>query len=79
VDGTDVCAGRYEDRRTNHDIDCSQTIWVLASNLGDEAIGDFYEANLKHLKDEEKQNADIESLLDELRNAFRGRWGVSIL
>jgi hypothetical protein len=47
--------------------------------LGDEAIVEFYEGNIKHLKDEEKQNADIESLLDQLRNAFQGRWGVSIL
>ena len=66
-------AGRYEGQRSNHDIDCSQTIWVLASNLSDEAIVDFYEANLKHLKDEEKQVADIDSLLDALRNAFQGR------
>ena len=75
---TDVVAGRYEDRRTNHDIDCSRTIWVLASNLGDEAIVEFYEANLKHLKDKKKLEADIEPLLGNLRNAFQGRWGVFI-
>ncbi|KAI4605205.1 hypothetical protein J4E83_010748 [Alternaria metachromatica] len=60
-----------EDRRTNREVDCSKTIWIL----GDEAIKTYYNRELAHLTDDHKQEADLVPLVDELMDLFKGRWG----
>ncbi|KAI0568888.1 ClpA ATPase with chaperone activity ATP-binding subunit, partial [Pyrenophora tritici-repentis] len=67
--------GAYVDRRMNRDIDCSKTIWILACNLGDEAIASFHESKLAHKQEKDKLIADLEPLIGELRDAFKERWG----
>ncbi|KAI4706689.1 hypothetical protein J4E89_008756 [Alternaria sp. Ai002NY15] len=63
--------GKYTDRRTNREVDCSKTIWIL----GDEAIKTYYNRELAHLTDDHKQEADLVPLVDELMDLFKGRWG----
>ena len=72
-----LLSGTYEDRTTSKRIDCHKTIWILASNLGDEAITKFYEENMKHNKDSEKAATDLDPLIAELRDLFKVRWTVS--
>jgi ATP-dependent Clp protease ATP-binding subunit ClpA len=72
----DLFVGTYIDRRTNRVIDCRKTIWILASNLGEQAIARFYETSLKLKRDGEKATTDLGSLIAELRTSFQGRWGV---
>jgi ATP-dependent Clp protease ATP-binding subunit ClpA len=67
------------DRRVNRDINCSKTIWILACNLGDEAIASFYESKLAQKQEKEKLIADLEPLIRELRDAFKERWGVWLM
>jgi len=69
-------AGKYVDRRNNRKVDCRKTIWVLASNLGQEEIKSYYERKLKQLTDEEKQGANLAPLVRNLKDIFEGRWGV---
>lgn len=68
--------GTYEDRRTNRPVDCRRTIWLLASNMGDEAIAKFYERELKEKTDEDKVTADLTPLTEELKDLFKGRFSV---
>lgn len=68
--------GVYDDRRNNRKVDCRNTIWILASSFGDEAIGRFYEAEMKHKQDSEKAGTSIKPLITELRDLFKEQWGV---
>lgn len=40
--GPKKIAGVYEDRRNRATVDCSKTIWVLATNAFDESIHEYY-------------------------------------
>ncbi|KAI4957749.1 hypothetical protein J4E86_004888 [Alternaria arbusti] len=71
----DTTEGKYVDRRNNRKVDCRKTIWVLASNLGQEEIKSYYERKLKQLTDEEKQGANLAPLVRNLKDIFEGRWG----
>ncbi|KAL7771228.1 hypothetical protein CFE70_001171 [Pyrenophora teres f. teres 0-1] len=59
---TILSEGLYRDRRTNQKVDCRKTIWILASNRGDEKVAAFYEQNLRQLKDKERLTIDLEPL-----------------
>src|SRR3954447_15868661 len=48
-------AGDYEDRRNRTKIDCSKTIWILATNALDPKIKDFYDQNDKIFVDSEPE------------------------
>ncbi|KAF1911539.1 P-loop containing nucleoside triphosphate hydrolase protein [Ampelomyces quisqualis] len=72
---TVMSEGKYIDRRTSKKVDCRKTIWILASNLGDEAIAKFYEKEMKHMKDSEKATTDLNPLIIQLRDMFKGSWG----
>lgn len=75
---TVMSEGTYTDRRHNRVIDCSKTIWILASNRGDEAIKKFYQKDLKDKNDEERLTADLSNLERELRALFKGHWGNAL-
>ncbi|KAI1763843.1 P-loop containing nucleoside triphosphate hydrolase protein [Hypoxylon sp. FL1150] len=65
--------GRYEDRRSGKVIDCSKTIWILATNKLDESIHEFCNANEKALfqtDDEEAQDKAVGKLCRQLRKEF---------
>lgn len=73
----------YEDRRDNTKVECSRTIWVLATNAFDHTITTFCDApeNAKILSEEESsEKAKLgESLSKALRQAFLSRFGVRFI
>ncbi|CAJ2513917.1 Uu.00g020360.m01.CDS01 [Anthostomella pinea] len=63
--------GEYKDRRNSVDILCSNTIWILATNMFDPVIHKFCEANedvLFKSDDEAAQTRVVEKLRRQLRN-----------
>ncbi|KAI8957762.1 P-loop containing nucleoside triphosphate hydrolase protein [Daldinia sp. FL1419] len=73
--------GCYEDRRNGGHIDCSKTIWILATNQLDENILGFCAANEKTLlysEDEDAQDKLAEKLCDQLRKEFTGHFGAPL-
>ncbi|KAI1778573.1 P-loop containing nucleoside triphosphate hydrolase protein [Hypoxylon cercidicola] len=65
--------GRYEDRRNGRIVDCSKTIWILATNKLDDSIHDFCNANEKALfqtEEEDAQDKVVGKLCRQLRKEF---------
>jgi ATP-dependent Clp protease ATP-binding subunit ClpA len=76
--------GEYQDRRKSNDnkIDCSQTIWILATNALDPTISAFCQQNeqaIFHDEDETKKEELMKSLAKELRADSLNCFGVSPL
>ena len=72
--------GEYQDRRNLKKIDCSKTIWILATNALDRRIRDFCKLNEAVLfNDEEIENrARLMKELDkDLKNDFLAKFDVS--
>lgn len=73
--------GRYEDRRNGKIIDCSQTIWILATNKLDDSIHAFCGINshvLFESEDEEAQDKLVGKLCRQLRKEFIGHFGAPL-
>ncbi|KAI2634775.1 P-loop containing nucleoside triphosphate hydrolase protein [Hypomontagnella submonticulosa] len=65
--------GRYEDRRNGSIIDCSKTIWILATNKLDDSIHAFCQANEQGIfqsEDEDAQDRLVTKLCRQLRKEF---------
>ncbi|KAF2806916.1 uncharacterized protein BDZ99DRAFT_465668 [Mytilinidion resinicola] len=70
-----VCeSGKYEDRRHNTAIDCSRTIWIMATNLGKSLIETFYAKKMDNKSDEERDKVPIKPLQDDLKKLFSKHW-----
>ena len=72
-------AGRYADRRTRQEVDCSQTIWVFATNAVDHTILDFCEVHkseLFELNEPVRQNALILDLTTRIKKQLKSEFGV---
>ena len=68
----------YHDRRTEGvTVDASKCIWIMASNLGDNAAEKFYFKNMAGKKDEEACTVAIEPLKQKLERVFRESYSVS--
>ncbi|KAI1454235.1 P-loop containing nucleoside triphosphate hydrolase protein [Annulohypoxylon moriforme] len=73
--------GRYEDRRNGKIIDCSRTIWILATNKLDDDIHTFCDANEKVLfqsEDDRAQDRLVNELQQQLRTEFIGHFGAPL-
>lgn len=72
--------GEYQDRRNHDKIDCSNTIWILATNALDDTILDFCE---KHdgIFNEDKihKSTLVRQLTRQLQEVFLQKFDVSIL
>jgi len=65
--------GEYQDRRNLQKIDCSKTIWILATNALDDKIRNFCQVNGSMIWDEEDENKQtrlIKTLTKELKEDF---------
>ena len=74
--------GEYQDRRKSNDnkVDCSQTIWILATNALDPTISAFCQQNeqaIFHNDDETKKEELMKALAKELRADSLNCFGVS--
>jgi len=75
-----TAAGEYEDRRSRTIVNCSNTIWILATNAHDEIIQDFYESHEEGLvrsRDKEEGVRLIKTLSSEIKNDFLSKFKVS--
>ncbi len=63
--------GKYTDRRTNEPLDCSKTIWVLATNMGEPAINKFWDDHLKDRSEEHQRNAPFKELSKSLNQTIK--------
>ncbi|KAI2470818.1 P-loop containing nucleoside triphosphate hydrolase protein [Annulohypoxylon bovei var. microspora] len=73
--------GRYEDRRNGKIIDCSKTIWILATNKLDDSIHSFCSENEEILfrsEDEQVQDRLVGKLCRELRKEFIGHFDAPL-
>jgi hypothetical protein len=65
--------GEYQDRRNLQKVDCSKTIWILATNSLDDKIRNFCRDNGGTIWDEEDENKQtrlIKALTKELKDDF---------
>ncbi|XDG02608.1 hypothetical protein ABKA04_002223 [Annulohypoxylon sp. FPYF3050] len=73
--------GRYEDRRNGKIVDCSKTIWILATNQLDDTIDSFCDVNENALfqsEDDEAQDRLVGKLCHQLRTEFMGHFGAPL-
>ena len=62
-------SGEYQDRRNLKTVDCSKTIWILATNALDKRIVDFCNSNEAVL--DESTDVKRQDLLEELTSAMK--------
>jgi len=70
--------GRYADRRTRQEVDCSQAIWIFATNAADNIILDFCEVHkseLFELSEPVRQNALILDLTTRIKKQLKSEFG----
>ncbi|KAH0491273.1 hypothetical protein TgHK011_002710 [Trichoderma gracile] len=71
--------GEYRDRRTGERINCSNTIWIMATNALDETILDFYEHNNAVVgEDVDERIRLVRKLSQQLREAFLQQFGAPV-
>ncbi|KAL9122673.1 MAG: hypothetical protein Q9187_000770 [Circinaria calcarea] len=62
-------SGSYRDRRNGTTLDCSNTIWIIATNLVDSVIDRFFIDHLQN-KDHNVQNAPLQDLDSMIKKQF---------
>jgi hypothetical protein len=73
--------GEYQDRRDSSKIDCSKTIWILATNAMDSTIQTFCQMHDKSIfvDDNPHEKLRLARLLSkELKQDFLSQFGVSL-
>ncbi|KAI1414197.1 P-loop containing nucleoside triphosphate hydrolase protein [Hypoxylon sp. FL1857] len=71
--------GEYQDRRHLTTVDCSKTIWILATNALDDTINSFCEDNKEiHSQNETIKEKEAKRLSKELKDAFLARFNAPI-
>lgn len=69
-------SGKYKDRRDpSKAYDCNNTIWILATNLGDKVIHTFCDSSPD--RSQAPSTSDIEKLSCDIRGEFLGQFKVS--
>jgi hypothetical protein len=79
--GSNGLIGEYQDRRNLTKVDCSQTIWILATNAHDAIIGQFCSENSQALFVDEDQVAKLKlnhMLSEKIKEDFLVRFDVSL-
>ena len=71
--------GIYRDRRTNNCLDCSKTIWIIASNLAAPEIVHFYREHLENKTDTDQLEVPLDKLNATIKSLFIQTLGVRII
>ena len=72
-------SGEYQDRRSQDKINCSRTIWILATNAHDPIIQDFSANNTRVLfvdDDESEKERVLKQLSKQIKQDFLAHHGV---
>ncbi|KAI0186067.1 P-loop containing nucleoside triphosphate hydrolase protein, partial [Xylaria flabelliformis] len=73
--------GEYLDRRDSSKVDCSRTIWILATNKFDDYILKFYELHRRQLcesQNEQKETTVLDQLNIELKKLCISHFGAPL-
>ena len=70
-----LSTGRYRNRVSSKLLDCSETIWIMATNYGEEAIKRFWDENLVDNPEEWQFPAPSRVLQTELRRSLIEAFG----
>ncbi|KAL6873091.1 P-loop containing nucleoside triphosphate hydrolase protein [Trichoderma novae-zelandiae] len=71
--------GEYRDRRTGDKVNCSNTIWIMATNALDDTILDFYEHNNAIVGDDVDERIRlVRKLSQQLREGFLQQFGAPV-
>ncbi|KAL7819969.1 P-loop containing nucleoside triphosphate hydrolase protein [Trichoderma gracile] len=71
--------GEYQDRRSRSKIDCSNTIWILATNALDETIMDFCEHNDTIASDNaDERRQPVRDLCSQLKEKIIHKFGAPV-
>ncbi|KAI0848050.1 P-loop containing nucleoside triphosphate hydrolase protein [Daldinia vernicosa] len=73
--------GTYRDRRWGADdaeLDCRRVIWILSTNLGNDAISGFHSQYLAKCSNEDVANISIEPLQSELEELYMSHFPPAI-
>jgi len=68
-----MSAGKYSDHRNTKSIDCSKTIGIVATNLGDEHYDKHIQSGARDAK-----NMNISELQEELTELYESHFQVHI-
>ncbi|KAI9812719.1 MAG: hypothetical protein M1827_004475 [Pycnora praestabilis] len=71
-------SGYYRDRRNGKELDCTKTIWVLASNMAEDIIVKFYKRHMEDKTEEERAKAPFAKLDSMLKREFAEELGAPI-
>jgi hypothetical protein len=71
-------SGKYDDRRTLKEIDCSKAIWIFATNHGEETILKFYNKEMKGKPDDIRAKLKMDELEVCLREDFIYEMGAPL-
>lgn len=77
---TNDFTGEYQDRRSQDKVNCSRTIWILATNAHDPIIQDFSAKNSHVLfvdADEAEKDGLMKQLSKKIKDDFLAHHGVS--
>lgn len=71
--------GEYRDRRTGDRINCSNTIWIMATNALDDTILDFYDHNDAIAGENADERARLlRKLCQQLQEGFLQKFGAPV-
>lgn len=71
--------GSYRDRRNQNALDCSKFIWILASNLGVEAINRFWAEHLTGRNQDQQTKAPYPELRTTLQHHVTAVFGAPLV
>jgi hypothetical protein len=72
--------GEYQDRRDLKQIDCSKTVWILATNALDPTIQSFCKLHHKPIFEDDDEGEKLrlmKSLSKAIKGDFLSQFGVS--
>jgi hypothetical protein len=73
--------GEYQDRRDLKQIDCSKTVWILATNALDSTIQNFCKLHHKSIFEDDDVSEKLrlmKSLSKAIKEDFLAKFGVSL-
>lgn len=71
-------SGTYHDRRNQKKLDCSKIIWILAANLGEQVIQEFWSSKIKGRSDIQNLHVDSDKLSTLLERVAIQKFGAPL-
>ncbi|KAI9709612.1 MAG: hypothetical protein M1812_007660 [Candelaria pacifica] len=71
-------SGIYNDRRNGKSLDCTRTIWVLATNMAESTIVKFYKTHMQDKSEAEQAKAPLSVLDSMLKKEFTAAMGAPL-